>query len=239
MPLISIIMPTLNSENTIARAMQSLNVQDFLDFELIIIDGKSTDNTINIIESFNVEYDVRVYIENDKGIYDAMNKGINLSKGEWLYFLGSDDKLFRSTVFLNLAKHLINSNFDVIYGDVYSDRFKGIYDNEFDAEKLIKKNICHQAIFFKKTVFEIIGTFKIKYVSHADWEHNLRWFFTPKLTHKYVNLTIADYADGGFSSRQGDDKFRKLKKIKLIYYSFSYLQFSDWIKYVGLVFKSK
>lgn len=232
-------MPTLNSENTVAKAMESLNIQDFLDFELIVVDGKSIDNTINIVEDFSANYKVRIHIENDKGIYDAMNKGITLSNGEWLYFLGSDDQLYNSNVISNLSIHLIDSRFDIIYGNVYSDRFQGIYDNEFDAEKIIKKNICHQAIFFKKTVFDEIGDFKVKYVSHADWEHNLRWFFTPKLKNKYVNLIIADYADGGFSSMQNDEKFRRVKKIKLIYYSFSFFNFSDWIKYVGLIYKSK
>lgn len=203
-PLLSIIIPTYNSSGTLGRTLDSILSQTWQDYDILIIDNKSTDNTIGIIKAYQEKTSkICVISEPDKGIYDAMNKAIKLAKGEWLYFIGSDDRLLD----VNVLKNIFNSDLgktDVVYGNVISDRFDGRYDGEFSLEKLLTKNICHQSIFLNKRVFKKIGNFNIKYKTQADWDHNLRWFINPHIRKQYINIDVADYANGGASSQFPD-----------------------------------
>ena len=204
----SIIIPTFNAEKRLPDAINSILEQTFSDFEILIIDGKSTDGTIHIIKDY-AEKDKRVRFvsEKDNGIYDAMNKGITLASGEWLFFLGSDDKLFDHDVLQQVKKALTRSECDVIYGNVFSEHFNGLYDGEFTCEKLYRRNICHQSIFLNKAVFAQVGQFNTSYKSHADWDHNIKWFFHPDIKKVFVDITIAYYSAGGYSSVNRDYLF--------------------------------
>src|ERR1700761_7508109 len=93
--LFSIIVPTYNSGATLRRCLESLAVQTFTDFEVLVMDGVSTDDTLRITEEMSSEFQGRLRLtsEPDKGVYDAMNKGILGARGKWLLFLGSDDRL--------------------------------------------------------------------------------------------------------------------------------------------------
>src|SRR5688572_23331397 len=97
-PMFSIIIPTLNSEAHIRRSLESVLHQSFPNFEILIVDGLSVDQTLSIVQQEN-DARITTYSEKDHGIYDAMNKGITLAKGKWLYFLGSDDVLYDNNVF--------------------------------------------------------------------------------------------------------------------------------------------
>lgn len=221
---LSIITPTYNSEITLSIALESVLNQTFVDFEILIIDGKSSDATLSIIKAYaNKDKRINWISKQDKGIYDAMNKGVKLSKGEWIYFLGSDDAFINRNVLTNIFTKSEISKFDVVYGNVLSSRFNGRYDGKFEAEKLFNKNICHQAIFFKRNVFKRVGLFNIKYKSHADWDHNLRWFLSKKIKKKYLPYDIANYGDGGFSSLNNDKIFMQDKSFNYIKYGFSSL----------------
>ncbi len=208
MPLISIIIPTFNSSKTILKCLNSIIEQTFKNFEIIIQDGLSNDDTVDKIKGIN-DNRIRLYSEKDTGIYNAMNKALIKSEGNWIYFLGSDDYLYSNTVLSNITKYF-NEN-HVVYGNVYSSRFNGIYDGEFDSIKIQQKNICHQAIFFKKEVFKILGNFNERFVSLADWEHNIKWFFSKRIKKMYINLVIANYSDDGFSSTNPDIFFNNIK----------------------------
>lgn len=216
-PFFTIIIPTFNSANTINIALESILKQDYKNYEILIIDGVSTDETLTLLKNYSCEK-IRIYSEPDKGIYDAMNKGIRLAKGRWLYFLGSDDFLYSNSVLEALAAFVTNKQYDVVYGDVNSARFNGRRSGNFLPEMLIQRNLCHQGIIFSKRVFHKIGKFDFKYNAHADWDHNMAWFFNHKISKKYINLIIAEYADGGFSSIHGDAKFQKDKDFKIIKY---------------------
>ena len=217
MPSLSIIIPTLNSSNTLPFALESILHQSFTDFEILIIDGLSTDNTLEIAQSYRDER-IKIFSEKDKGIYDAMNKGIETALGEWLYFLGADDRLYDQKVLKLISEEISGGNYDVLYGDVYSSRFNGRYAGEFNNEKILNQNLCHQAVFFKKEVFKITGVFDLKYNAHADWDHNMRWLLSPKISKSYINCIIAEYADGGFSSLFGDPKFEDEKLFRYLIY---------------------
>ncbi len=146
-----------------------------------------------------------------------MNKGVKVATGEYLLFLGSDDTLYKSTTLENVSKANVINTVDVFYGNVMSQRFNGVYDGEFSYYKLSKKNICHQAIFFKKSVFETIGLFNLKYKSHADWHHNIRWFFSSKISKQFIDVIITNYADGGYSSLNYDFVFEKDRNKLLLF----------------------
>ncbi len=216
-PLLTIIMPTYNAAATLNVALESIINQTFQNIEVLIIDGLSNDATIGIARKYQLEFpEIKIISEADKGIYDAMNKGIGIAKGEWVYFMGSDDSFYETSTVDHFLKFERIKNYDVLYGNVFSTRFNGVYDGEFTYLKLSTKNICHQSIFFRKSVFKRIGNFNLKYKAHADWDHNIRWFFSSKITNRHVNQIIANYADGGFSSINGDDIFKREKDLKLL-----------------------
>jgi len=203
-PKISIITPTLNVENIIVQAIESVANQLYQEIEHLIIDGGSDDNTIEIIHDYQKRYrHIRLIQGKDNGIYDAMNKGIDLCEGDWLYFLGADDELYDETVFLELYKLGAFSHNQVFYGNVYIKgdsvwaKDKTIYDGVFDLKKLLEKNISHQAIFYPRHMVKEIGYFNNEYNITADWDFNLRCFAAKDFL--YFNKIIANFSGGGKS----------------------------------------
>ena len=223
-PKISIIIPTFEASKTLSVALESILEQSFTDYEILIIDGFSTDNTVEIAKSYQDEQ-IRIISERDNGIYDAMNKGIRLAEGEWLYFLGSDDRLFDNKVLETIQNSILKYKCEVVYGDVFSTRFNGRYNGEFTFKELLSRNICHQSIFFKKSVFEKTGFFDLKYKGHADWDHNFKWFLNPLIAKKYFDIIVAEYADGGFSSMNDDEMFEKDRVLNFLHYGKKQLPF--------------
>src|SRR5258708_10181557 len=201
-PILSIIIPTLNAEKTLQIALDSLLIQQFTNFEIWIIDSVSRDRTLSIAAE-NAEKDsrIRVFSEPDKGVYDAMNKGIEKARGQWILFLGSDDRLYDEKVlhsFFSVPGHL---DFDLVYGNVVSPSYKGVYDGEFSFEKLLRRNIPHQAVFYKKSLFGLIGPFAIHYKGYADWDLNIRCFKDNRVRVQYIDLLVAYFGADGISSR--------------------------------------
>lgn len=199
--LFSIIIPTYNSAKTIKACLSSLLEQQFRDFEILLIDGVSKDETLSIAQSFN-DQRIKIIAEKDNGIYDAMNKGIDLAKGKWFYFLGSDDSLQNPSV-LSEVKLAIESHPKSLffYGDVltsanYVQRYK-----DHTYQKLINLNICHQAIFYHYTLFEH-NRYNLKYAICADWDFNLK-VFRQKNNPTYLNKVIANYSLDGASNNWG------------------------------------
>ena len=199
LPKISIIVAVFNGVKTIEKTISSVLGQTYNNFELVIIDGGSTDGTIRILEQIhNPALSWRS--EPDKGIYDALNKGIERATGEWLYFLGADDELYNKKVLKSLFGSQGFENADFFYGNVKIVAHKGLYDGEFDYKKLLIKNISHQAIFYNKNIFQKVGKYNLKYKSHADWDFNLRCFENKEIRLKYTDKIIASFAEGGASS---------------------------------------
>lgn len=204
----SIIIPTYNSDKSLSKSLDSVLIQKFSDYEVLVIDGDSDDDTLSIIKSYDNKFynRLRWIGREDSGIYDAMNNGIDLARGEWLYFLGSDDFLFNENVLGEVAREM-DDDVDVIYGNTAIENDGRIYDGEFTPEKLIGKNISHQAIFYKKRVFDLLGKYNMKYKTLADWEFNMRWMNARDIKNKYVNMIIARLSKGGASKKIFDNKF--------------------------------
>jgi glycosyltransferase involved in cell wall biosynthesis len=206
-PLVSIITVIYNAVNTIEETLLSVLNQNFVNFEYIIIDGKSTDGTLDIIKLYQdkIAYCIS---ESDEGIYDAMNKGVKAAKGDFVYFLGGDDLLFNDQVLSDLSELLVNKK-KVYYGNVLFKKRNVIYDGKFNSLKIVTRNISHQSIFYPKEVFENYR-FETIYNIFADYELNLKLFGNSSYTFQYVPLTIALFNDEGASgSNVLDTAFEK------------------------------
>ena len=212
MPFFSIIIPTYNSAATLQSGLDSILLQEFVDYEILIIDGGSGDNTIGIVKSLHETCPMLRYIsEPDAGIYDAMNKGIDIASGDWLYFMGSDDQFYCKTVLDKITVAAETAQHHVLYGDVLingdtswakdGDR----YDGSFDIKKLFRKNICHQSIFYRRDFVKgEIGYFNLDYKLCADWDFNLRCASKTELV--YLNQIIARFNGGGESTQNYMDE---------------------------------
>lgn len=197
-PKISTIIVVFNDAETIGDSIESVLTQDYNNKELIVIDGGSTDGTLQILEGIKNQNFFWIS-EPDKGIYDAMNKGIKKASGEWIYFLGADDSFHNKSVLRNIFKDSDFSKIDFLYGNVKRSDSNRLYDREFDFEKLLKKNISHQAIFYSREIFEKIGNYDLRFKTHADWDLNLRCF-QKGIPVKYIDVIVADFKAGGASS---------------------------------------
>lgn len=166
MLFLSIVIPTFNAGSHLEGALKSLARQTFRDFEVIVIDGLSKDNTKEIFSRLSGSLPGATWVsEKDEGIYDAMNKGIKKAQGEWIYFLGNDDRLHDETVLEKVHRFVSTTPANVIYGNILSKAFKQPYDGVFSAKKIYHQNISHQAIFVKRQVFDIVGVFSLKYLT--------------------------------------------------------------------------
>lgn len=223
-PTFSIITPTLNASSTIGDVLQSVALQSYRRFEHIIVDGGSTDATPEIISGYSSQSrHIRFLQGKDNGLYDALNKGILASLGDYLLFLGSDDVLHDQEVLFDLVNMQVFSANKVVYGNVLVAGDTGwakdgdLYDGPFSKEKLMRKNICHQAIFYPRKVFSQLGFYNIRYAINADWDMNLRCW--AKESFCYTDRVITTFNAGGRSTNAVDEAFKNdyLKNLKLYF----------------------
>ena len=194
-PLVSIIIVVRNGSIHIERALSSVLSQEQELYELIVIDGGSTDGTLDILKRHS--HAIRYWIsEPDRGIYDAMNKGIKQAQGKYLYFLGSDDIL---TVDLRILTSFLIDPFTIYYGSVRTSKSKGA-DGPFNVWRIAVSTINHQSIFYPAAAFKD-GSYCEDYKILADWEFNLRCFGNESLRFQYIPHEIAYYSLTGISSQ--------------------------------------
>jgi glycosyltransferase involved in cell wall biosynthesis len=212
-PLISVITPTFNCGPKIAATVASVLVQKKGLYEFLVIDGGSTDGSLAHVHAQGPA--LRLLSEPDEGIYDALNKGIRLASGEFLYFLGAGDRLLPGVLEVVAAEirklpcQRKTSRPMLLYGDVSLSIDSRPYDGRFNRFKLLRRNICHQAIFYQRSVFERVGFYNTKYRSLADWEFNIRCFNDQGIYKRYVPLQIAEYEGGGKSQTMPDLAFQE------------------------------
>ncbi len=182
-PLISIIIPTYNVESTIQRCLDSVINQTYTNKELIVMDGGSNDNTINIIreKETNITY---WKSETDKGIHEAWNKALKFAKGDWIYFLGADDYLWKANTLEKVANYLedVPEDIKIVYGKVTillgNGEILAIQGKPWTKlRRRFLQVMCleHQGIFHHKSFFEIYGQFNESYNIAGDYELLLRY----------------------------------------------------------------
>lgn len=205
MKRLTIITVCYNSINCIEKCIKSILPQLNESIEYLIIDGKSNDGTLDIIEKYSKQNKNIIYIsEKDSGIYNAMNKGLNMANGEWIIYINSDDCLVPNVV-ERVLPYLVD-DYDCIYGDTYNvlsyeeNKYLKKVEAYQDLKKLDRQMIaCHQSIFIKKSVMQQVGGFNEKYKIAADWDLLLK-IRNNNFKFKYVPIVISEFSMGGISS---------------------------------------
>ncbi len=239
---ISIITATFNSEKFILDALNSYSKQNYDNKELIIIDGCSSDRTINLIKSSNSKID-KFIIESDDGLYSALNKGINNATGDVIGFLHSDDCYTDSTVLSNIMDiFLKNDSIAAVYGNldyVSSNNISRIvrsWISEPFKYEFLKNGWMppHPALFVKRSWYEKIGCFDEKYKISSDYDSILKFFSNSKFTSIYVPKTFVKMRVGGASNNSIKSLFTKSTE------DFQILRhngFNFWNSIYALIFK--
>ncbi len=203
-PLFSIIIPTFNAAPKLAATLDSV-VSQGADCEVWVMDGASTDETARIIAPYLARENLSFYSERDAGVYDAMNRGIERARGRYLYFLGAGDALLPDAL-AAMAPHLPDDDGSFVYGDVrLSDGT--IWGGRMGAQRLRKRNICHQAVFYGREVFERLGSYDLRYPILSDYAFNLRCFADADIAKIYADVTVATFEGGGLSASHYDEMF--------------------------------
>ena len=201
---ISIITVCRNSEALIERTVRSVVSQDYPHIEYIIIDGNSTDGTLDIIRKFRNNIAVLVS-ERDNGIYDAMNKGLTHATGDLVYFLNSGDYLASGQAIRDVIREIercpqsgIFTGDVMYYDEVSAERWSGERKTPTD---LMARVICHQAIIARKEVFDRYGGFDTRYRIYADYDWQLRAVLDHGVRVTYTGVLLACYLKAGKSDR--------------------------------------
>jgi len=209
-PLITVLVPTFDSAAVLDGALQSLAGQTWRDFEVVLSDGASRDETVFLAEGYAQKLpSLTIRSRPDKGVYDAINLGIEAARGQWCLVLGSDDRLHAMDTLAQAATWLQASTAAMVYGDVRMMAVNGHrvppggrYAGAMPMARLLRANICQQAIFYRRCLFEELGAFNLNYTVMADWDFNLRVAF--RFRTQWVDLVIADYAATGMSEQRTD-----------------------------------
>lgn len=220
---ISIITVCLNSEKTIEKTIKSILEQNYSNKEIIIIDGKSTDRTLEILNKY--DKDIKIIIsEKDEGLYHAMNKGIKLSEGEIVAILNSDDVFFDCNVLKNISNYFLNnSGIEIILSDTY-------IVNNLQDKKIIRKykvknfedwhlrlgvSPPHPSCFIRKSVYLKHGLFDLKFNYASDFELLFRLIYKKKIKFLKFNFPTVLMSSGGVSNRNFRSVLNSSKEINL------------------------
>ena len=205
---VSIITVVFNNKNTMQSAIESVLSQDYDNIEYIVVDGGSTDGTLDVIDSYKDNIDILIS-EPDKGIYDAMNKGILRASGDIIGILNSDDFYAENDIISIVVKTFKEQNVDSVYADLE-------YVQEKDTNNVVRywrskkfrdglfKNgwqLAHPTFFVKKEIYEKYGLFNLEFTLAADYELMLRLLNRYKVSSVYVPKVFVRMRVGGASNK--------------------------------------
>ena len=206
-PLISIITVIYNDGKKLEETILSILSQTYDNLEFIIIDGSSTDGTIDIIKKYEDKIDYWIS-EKDSGIFDAMNKGILAAKGDYINFMNAGDFFIRKNLVMEIVDILNSQEIDFLYGDVNVGNNNIIKNKIRYNTQFIYKTICHQAIFAHKKCFNK-NMFDLKYRWMCDYKWLLECFLKKKIKIKYINNEIC-YFEPIANAFNKNDRLKKL-----------------------------
>ncbi len=219
--LVTVLTPCFNSGRTIGKTLECIENQTYKNVEYIIIDGGSTDNTLELIERHRdrLPKKLTVISEKDNGIYDAMNKGIKLAQGRLIGIVNSDDSYEKDTI-EQVVNHFGKNRYEVIYG-MQRTYFDGkekavvIYHHDF----LPLQMITHPTCFVTKETYEKFGVFDTQYQSAADYDLMLRYFKSGEVIFTPVYSVLSNFRLGGMSSSQTGVRENALVRFRYGYLS--------------------
>jgi len=201
-PKISVGIVVYNGVEYIGKALESVVGQTYKNIELVVVDGGSDDGTREVLNDY-ARYISVLVCEQDQGIYDAMNKVCTRATGDWLMFLGCDDVLLDT---FSRMPVLMNRRDAVYHGDVIKRSNGTIYGGEFSKFRLTRHNICHQALFYPRSVYRKYS-YSLKYRWQADHAYNLK-LVGDGIPFIHAGVVVSIYNDEGRSA-SGDADFMR------------------------------
>jgi glycosyltransferase involved in cell wall biosynthesis len=217
---VSVITVCYDGAKTIEACIQSVIMQDLPNIQHIVIDGASTDNTLEILKKYQ-HHISNLVSEPDKGIYDAMNKGIKLARGDIICFLNADDQYANEHVLSTVVKHIQQYELDALLGDV-------VFFNSKDSDKIIRRYRSdrfspsklawgwmpsHPAIFLKKNIMDQVGYFKTDYRIAGDYEYVVRAFYNKNIKYRHLSEVMVRMQIGGVSSENWRSRWLLNKEV--------------------------
>lgn len=203
---ISIITVVLNRANTIRRTIESVISQSYKDIEYIIIDGGSTDGTLDIVNSYRDKIDV-IISEKDNGIYDAMNKGLGIATGDVIGFLNSDDYYTNSMALEKVVEKFKSNNIDAVFADIVftNENNKVIRYWKVGEFKRFKIKLGwmppHTTFFVKRSIFQRYGGFDSNYTISGDYELAVRLLWRFNIAVSYIPEVLVNARIGGATNK--------------------------------------
>lgn len=212
---LSIITINYNNRDGLQKTIDSVVAQSFKDFEWIVIDGGSTDGSRELIERYadHITYWVS---EPDKGVYNAMNKGIQVAKGEYVNFMNSGDYFVSSTILEEVFSS--DHSADILYGYMMRDDINGEINNQSMMKPqlswidLYNDGMPHQSTFIKKDLFDEFGLYDESLKAVADWKFFVNAMVYHKVSSEFIPKKIAVYASGGVSDIMGREERKRIEK---------------------------
>lgn len=240
---LSIITITYNDLHNLIKTVNSVIQQVTPDVEYLIIDGKSNDGTYEYLNDISKKKQIKYISEKDNGIYDAMNKGIKISTGKWVYFLNAGDFLLKNTIKCILKK--MDNSIDALCGNViltmnYNGKKYGkIGSVDTNVDHLKRGMICsHQGFVCKKSVIEKCGGFDTSFRIAGDWDLISR-IYSLGYKLKCIDCTLAIYDQGGISSNTHLFERHKVRKKNRFYFFIDFWMVKDLLHDIRSIILSK
>ena len=240
----SILVVCLNAGEKLQRTVESIIRQTCTDYEIVIKDGGSVDESLNLLPD---DPRITVVRKKDSGIYDAMNQAVLEAQGEYVYFLNCGDAFHEETVLQTISDEIDRKNRqdgesnqrdggktpDIVYGNIYDMLTRSMVSSNpsMDAFGCYRNVPCHQACFYKKQLVSE-HPFSLEYQVRADYEQFLWCFFKARAALLYVPVLIADYEGGGFSESKSNLKKSALEHKKIVS---TYMTKGQLIKYKAIM----
>lgn len=208
---ISIITATYNSANTLRDTFNSILAQTYNNIEYIVVDGASSDNTLDIIKEYEPRFGgkMRWISEKDKGLYDAMNKGIAMATGDVVGILNSDDFYTANNILEKINNAFTKDDIDAVYGDIHfvdcenTEKCVRYYSSRIFTRSLMRIGLmpAHPSFYCKREVYEKYGMFNTSYKIASDFDSLVRYIFINRIKTKYINLDFVTMRTGGVSTK--------------------------------------
>lgn len=212
--LVTIVTVVFNDKDGILKTIDSIKSQNYLDFEYVVVDGGSSDGTSEVLEDNSLIID-RYLSERDNGIYDAMNKGVSISSGDYVIFMNAGDTFFDENTLSLISSNLESRDFDVVYGDrIYVDDSQEVYQAARNVDdSLIRMPYCHQSVFVKRELLAAMP-FDTTYRFAADYDQVLRFIESSASFKRMENIPVCKFYAGG-ASESGLEPHLECVKIQI------------------------
>lgn len=216
---ISIITVTYNSAATLAHTLKSVNSQDYNDIEHVLVDGGSTDETVSIIQAY--PHVAKWVSEKDKGLYDAINKGIGMASGDVIGILNSDDFFSGNHIVSLIANAFKQNNTAAVYGDiafVKPGRLEKIV-RLYSSRKFTPRRFgygympAHPSFYVRRSCYHELGLYKLDYKIAADYELLMRFIYKHGIRHSYIPEILVYMRTGGVSNKNVLSRYTLNKEI--------------------------